>query len=74
MKNRHHLAAAAEALVKSGNGANGKFFYKSVNMKATNHQQEQNLMDSGVRKVETRVEELDWTDLSRNSNPGELCD
>lgn len=74
MKNRHHLKAAAEALVKSGHGAKGKFFSKSVNIKATNPQQEQNLMDSGVRKEETRVEEPDWTDLSRSSKPGEMCD
>ena len=40
-------------------------------MKATNPQQEQNLMDSGVKKVETRVEEPDWTDLSRSSKPGD---
>ena len=46
--------------------------YKSVDIKPRNHQQEQSLMDSGVTKVGTRVEEPDWIDLSHSSNPGEL--
>ena len=75
MKNRHHLAAAAEALVKRGHGAKGEFSCKSVNMikiKTTNHQQEQNLTEFGAKKEETRVEEPDWTDLSRSSKkPGD---
>ena len=45
--------------------------YKSVDIKPRNHQQEQSLMDSGVTKVGTRVEEPDWIDLSHSSNPGE---
>ena len=44
-----------------------------VNIKPISHQQEQNLMDSGEKKVETRVEEPDWTDLSHSSKPGENC-
>ena len=70
VKNRHHLAAAAEALVKSG--ANGKREVQILRIYAKNLQQGQRLKDCGATKVKTRVEEPAWIDLSRSSKSGEL--
>ena len=72
VKNRHHLAAAAEALVKSGHGANGKREVQILRIYAKNLQQGQRLKDCGATKVKTRVEEPAWIDLSRSSKSGEL--